>query len=221
MNGEKRLVVATGIVGLVAAIMTGTGEFLLHYDPLNRYAEGLDYLADVSAERANIGHFLGSLGAPLYLIGTLHLYWMLRSANQRWAAALAMILAYSFAIAAIWLGSRATLHSLAVSEPSTMISMMRAQYELRYETLLNFARAGVLLVSIIYAWLIVRGPSPYPRWMAIANPILLIAGCFAVWFVIPAVGKFIMPIALNVAFTIIFALSVYFASRRFGEGLDQ
>ena len=56
----------TGIIGLLAAVLVGTGEFLLHFDALDRFGEGGDYLfmQGISAQRTTLGHCLGVLGAP-------------------------------------------------------------------------------------------------------------------------------------------------------------
>ena len=65
---NKNIIMLTGLLGLLAAILTGTGEFLLHYDPLARFSEGpYDFMLAASDERQTIGHFIGVLGAPLYL----------------------------------------------------------------------------------------------------------------------------------------------------------
>ena len=74
----------TGLLGLLAAILTGTGEFLLHYDPLARFSEkSYDFMLAASDERQTIGHFIGVLGAPLYVVGCWHIYLMLKPAGQK------------------------------------------------------------------------------------------------------------------------------------------
>jgi hypothetical protein len=65
------------------------------------------------------------------------------------------------------------------------------------------------VVSIIYIWLAASGRSCYPRWMALFNPILLLLFSFAIWLISPMLGKYMMPIALNIAFFIFFSLSLY------------
>jgi hypothetical protein len=44
--------------------------------------------------------------------------------------------------------------------------------------------------------------------MALFNPILLIVASFVMFIMAPDIGKHLMPIALNVAFLIFFALSL-------------
>ena len=206
----REILILTGLIGFVGAIFVGTGEFLLHFDRQNRYIDGPQYMANISQSRANAGHFFSSLSVPLYIGGALHLFLMVQGASLLWAAVMAAVLVYTYIVAAIWIGSRATLHAI-VSGGGEAEDSMLALYEKRYESLLNVARAGVLIISVILAWLIIQGPTPYPWWMAVANPAVLIAASFAVWWAVPAVGKFLMPIALNVAFAIFYGLSTLFA----------
>ncbi|MDC0886213.1 hypothetical protein OAS19_00265 [Altererythrobacter sp.] len=206
----RETLLVTGLMGLVAAILVGAGEFLLHFDRQNRYMQGPQYMANISPARVNVGHFLSSLSVPLYIGGVLHLFLMTQGASLFWAAVMAAVLVYTYIVAAIWIGSRATLHTI-VSGGGADEAEMLVLYERRYESLLNFARIGVLVISVILAWLIIEGPTPYPWWMAVANPAVLIAASFAIWWAVPAVGKFLMPIALNVAFAIFYGLSTLFA----------
>ena len=83
-------------------------------------------------------------------------------------------------------------------------------YDLRYESLLQVTRIAVLSISVIYIWLVIKGGSAYPKWMAAANPIVLLLLSFGIYLVAPNVGKYLMPIALNVGFAIFFVLSLYF-----------
>jgi hypothetical protein len=50
--------------------------------------------------------------------------------------------------------------------------------------------------------------------MAWLNPILLIVLSFLVYALVPAIGKYLMPIALNVAFFILFSASIAIANKK-------
>ena len=202
----KAVLIATGIAGTAAAMLVGTGEFLLHYDDRNRYADGPQYMSSISRARANAGHFISALSVPFYIAGILHLFLMTMGAGLVWSALLAAILIYSFIVAAIWMGSRATLHAI-VSGRGADDDAMLALYKMRYETLINFVRIGVLLASVIFVWQICHPATPYPLWMMAANPALLILASFALWKLVPSIGKYLMPIALNVSFFILYGLS--------------
>ena len=87
-------------------------------------------------------------------------------------------------------------------------------YDLRYETLLQIIRVAVLALSVIYISLTLTGRSHYPKWMAALNPILLILVSFIVYAVTPSIGKYLMPIALNVAFFVLFVASIMIARKK-------
>ena len=70
----------TGIVGLVGAVLCGTGEFLLHFDPQARFS-GYDFMADISDARLTTGHFFAVIGVPLYFVGVWHIAEMLKPAD--------------------------------------------------------------------------------------------------------------------------------------------
>ena len=208
---EHSLIIWTGVIGLLAAITVGTGEFLLHYDPQARYGEGFDFFLGESESRATAGHFFGVLGAPLYVVGAAHIYLMLRPANNTFAAIGGLVMAYGCIVGAVWIGSRSTASMIVNMSPESVQAQQLALYKFRYETLLTIVRVAVLVLSVIFVWLTFTGRTYYPRKMAILNPIFLILVSFAIFFVAPEIGKFLMPIALNVAYFILFAVSLRIA----------
>jgi len=205
----------TGIIGLVAAILVGTGEFLLHFDSLGRFGEdgGYLFMQGISAQRTTIGHFIGVLSAPLYIIGFWHVMKMLEPANPLVSRIAFAIMSYGIIVGAVWIGSRAGISSVVNSTSMTDQMSFISLYELRYENLLQVTRLAVLFFSVIFIWLVLSGRSHYPRWMALFNPILLILASFAIWAIAPAVGVYLMPIALNVAFALLFLFSIYFSKK--------
>jgi len=204
--------VLTATVGLLAATLVGIGEYLLHYDSLARFASGgYDFMIGISHERSTLGHFFGVFGATLYPIGCYHIYQMLRPANQRWACAAFLIGSFGFMVGVVWIGSRASVSALVQLPATPEITALIELYGLRYETLLQVIRVTTLVLSVILIWLSLSGRSHYPRWMAIFNPILLIVANFILFALVPSIGKHSMPIALNVAFFIFFALSLCYS----------
>ncbi len=213
MITEKKLLIVTGLAGLLAATLVGVGEFLLHFDPLARYAGGYVFFEAVAQNRATVGHFIAVLSAPLYVVGVWHITKILSPASKTWSAVAFFVMSYGFMIGAIWIGSRASAAALVASGDMMPVTDLLGLYELRYETLLSVIRIAALVFSLIYIALIVSGRTAYPRWMAIFNPLLLILGNFLVFFLSPDVGKYLMPIALNVSFFIIFAMSLIVVSK--------
>lgn len=213
MNNNAAIV-ATGLIGLLAAALTGTGEFLLHFDDLARFGPENQFFLGISEQRTTMGHFFGVLGAPLYIVGCWHIHLMLRPANPTWSLTAFIAAAYGFVVGAVWIGSRASISALVNSPESPGLLALTGLYDLRYETLLWVTRIAVLLLSAIYIWLTLTGRSHYPKWMALLNPILLLVASFVVFVVAPDIGKYLMPIALNVAFFIFFSLSTRIALKK-------
>jgi hypothetical protein len=208
---DRHVKILTGLIGLLAATLVGAGEFMLHFDPLGRYGQGFDFLKGVTESRATAGHFLGVLGAPLYVVGAWHIYLMLRPANRFWAMLAFFVMAYGCIVGGVWIGSRATAAFLVNTIPEDALASAIGLYELRYESLLTVVRSAILVLSGIFVWLILTGRSNYPRWMAVLNPIILILASFLVFWLAPGIGKYLMPIALNVAFLILFSASTIIA----------
>ena len=215
MKLNHRQITTAGVIGLLAAILVGAGEFLLHFDALGRFADagGYEFMRGISAERTTIGHFLGAMSAPLYIIGFWHLMKMLEPANTLASRLAFVIMSYGIIVGAVWIGSRAgistVVNSTSMADPMSFISL----YELRYENLLQVTRLAVLIFSVIFVWLVSSGRSHYPRWMALFNPIFLILVSFAIWAVAPVIGVYLMPIALNVAFAVLFLFSIYYSKK--------
>ncbi len=211
---RKSVIGVTGLLGLLGAVLTGVGEFLLHFDALARFDVEYAFLVGISEQRSDVGHFVAVLGAPLYLIGCWHIRLMLKPASDRWSLVAFFVTAYGFIVGLVWIGSRASISALVNMPPEMDLAYLTGLYDFRYETLLQVIRIAVLILSIIFVALVVRGRSHYPRWMAWLNPILLIVASFVVYALAPAFGKYLMPIALNVAFFILFAASITIANKK-------
>jgi len=209
-NQYRLYLVITGYLGLLAAILVGVGEFLLHFDPLARFSESdYSFMLASSDARQTLGHFFGVFSAPLYVIGCWHIYLMLKPANQKLAFLAFILGAYGFMIGADWISSRASIGALIhLQQEGVAIEPLIQLYQHRYESLLTVIRITTLSLSIIFIGLCLTGRSHYQKWHALFNPILLLIASFIVFLVSPNIGKYMMPIALNIAFAIFFFLSV-------------
>lgn len=211
---NKSTIILTGLIGLAGAILTGIGEFVLHFDTLARYDANNSFFLGISDSRTNLGHFIAVLGAPLYFLGCWHIRLMLQPASDRLSMLAYLIGLYSFALGLVWIGSRASLSALLNFQGTIDLDSLLGLYDLRYESLITIVRIAMLLLSAIYIGLVLTGKSHYPKWMAILNPILLIAVSFIVYVITPSLGKYLLPIALNVGFAIFFAASIVVAKKQ-------
>ena len=207
----------TCIIALTATVLTGSGEFLLHYDSLARYGANnpYEFFSDIPVNRLSTGHFLAVAGIPFYFIGSWHIYLMLKPSNEKISFLTFLISSFGFIYGAIWMGSRAFIAVVVQSLPGASLPealQITDFYAAHYESLLQVIRVTTLVLSILIVWLTLKGKTRFPRWMAAVAPIFGILACFLVFLFLPSLGKYIMPIALNVAFLIFFSCSFIFGN---------
>ena len=206
----------TGLLGLLGAILCGTGEFLLHFDEcrLGLGETGFDFMINTSEARLNAGHFFAVFGVPLYFVGVWHIAEMIKPAGQKMSKALFLIGAFGFLYGAMWMSSRSSIGSLVHHADLIKDTNLVELYNLRCESLLNIIRITTLVISIIYIKQVLTGLTRYPKWMAATSPIVLLVMNFVVLVIAPEVGRYVAPIALNVGFTLFFLLSLTFGDTR-------
>ncbi len=219
-----RAVVWAGIIGALGALLAGLGECALHYSPEGyAHSETYPFFVHVAPWRLRVGHFLSIFAVPLYFAGYFHLYQRLRPAPT-WARRAILILGlYAFALGDAWLGSRVYLAQLAQAralaeqagniEGVKLLAPLLQQASYYNENILIGVRLGVLGISLLYVALVLRGQTSYPRWMALCNPILLVAFAFVLYLLLPSLGGVLMPVAMNFAHLIFFGASTWLTLR--------
>jgi hypothetical protein len=123
----------------------------------------------------------------------------------------------------VWIGSRVYPAILVQAREAAtndaardQIAILLSRASFYNETTLIGLRIGVLALSGIFVWLVMSGRTSYPRWFAALNPILLVLGCFLIYFLLPSIGGYLMPIAMNVAHFILFSVSTWLYTRDTG-----
>ena len=204
----------TGWLGLLGAVLCGTGEFLLHFDEcrLGLGKTGFDFMINTSEARLNAGHFFAVFGVPLYFVGVWHIAEMIKPAGQMMSKVLFLIGSFGFLYGAMWMSSRSSIGSLVHHADLIKDTNLIELYNLRCESLLNIIRVTTLVISIIYIKQVLTGLTRYPKWMAATSPIVLLVMNFIVLLVAPEVGRYVAPIALNVGFSLFFLLSLTFGN---------
>lgn len=200
-------------LGLLACIVVGIGEYLLHFLPGGPEGE-ISMLEDVPLERASIGHFLVVFGAPLYIAG----YFGLRKLFEPTSLVLSRFLliggVLSFTIGGVWVSSRYfAAEVLQRSAGTADFEFYLQSYEDHYQILVWALRFLIAYVSVCYIWLIMINKQGLPKWLAIFNPIFILIVVFSTLFWIKPLGVHIAPIAMNVTHFIFFGAIMYFANR--------
>ncbi|NQU64459.1 MAG: hypothetical protein HQ517_09285 [SAR324 cluster bacterium] len=134
---------------------------------------------------------------------------MLKPANQKLAFFAFLIGAYGFMIGADWISSRASIGAIVhLQATGEQVQPLVELYQLRYETLLTVIRTTTFVLSGIIVYLVLTGKTYYHKSMAFFNPVVLLLLNFVVYILVPQIGKYMMPIALNIGFGIFFMLSI-------------
>lgn len=171
-------------------------------------------MKDISDSRLTLGHFFAMAGLPFYFFGLWYVYLQLRSGSQKLAFAAFIIASVGFLMGGVWMGSRAMIGSIVHHPELVKNTNLVELYQLRCESLLQVIRITTLIFSIIYIYLVIKGNTSYKRWMAWINPILLLIANFILYAILPDIGKYTMPIALNVAFFLFFGISISFGIKK-------
>lgn len=208
-------VLVAGLLGILASVLVGAAEFSLHFtSSLDYGGPEYEFFLGTSSARLTFGHFLAIFSGPLYFVGYWHLFQRLKPAPEKLRLLLMCLGIYSFAVGTVWIGSRVypailiQAREAAVNEEARQqIAELLERASFYNETILIGLRIGVLSLSAIFVWLIATGKSCYPRWFAALNPIVLVLASFLVYFLVPSIGGYLMPIAMNVAHFILFSVS--------------
>lgn len=194
------------LIGLLASVIVGIGEYMLHYLPTGPGGE-ISMLQDVPLGRASKGHFLVVFGAPLYFAGYYGLKNIFKPTSPLLARLLFVAGVLSFAVGGVWVSSRyfaAEVLQRSVGTPDHAFYLQ--SYEDHYQVLVWALRILVASVSVIYVLIILKNKQGFPKWLAIFNPIILLIIVISslVWF--KALGNHMAPIAMNVTHFIFFGL---------------
>ncbi|WP_343329437.1 DUF6796 family protein [Polaribacter staleyi] len=202
-----------GYLGFLASIIVGLGEYLLHYSTnILENANEYEFFKFVSLDNLTTGHFLAVIGLPFYFAGYVHIYRMLKYGNDTLAKAVLALGFIAFAVGGVWIGSRASIgnivHLKDTMTPATYQNLLE-HYTNHMEILVQALRVVIASLSIVFATAILKGGTYYKKWMAFFNPITILILLVIIGKLIPALGKHMLPILMNVTHFILFGISLY------------
>ena len=143
-------------------------------------------------------------------MGYWHLAFNIDRSNG-WAGRVFFCLgAYGFVIGAAWISQRVflalTAHNIASGQN---LQTLQDAFATHNEPLINVLRIAMLILSILWVFQILKNRSHYPKWMAFFSPLALLVLMVLLYVFIPFIGQYLLPIAMNAAHFIIFALSLW------------
>lgn len=189
--------------------MVGIGEFLLHYNTAGYKEAHYAFFVSISNWRLITGHFITVLFVPFYIAGYWHIYGALKKGSNKLAVTVLILGVFAFIIGGMWISSRGMLGFMAKSYAAGDTSLaLLDKYQMLMETLVQLLRVIVLAISIVFVIAILKGNTLYPKWMAWFNPVLILAIVFLLFFLIPSIGNFLAPTAMNVSHVVVFSASL-------------
>ena len=197
------------IIGLLASVIVGIGEFLLQFTPEGPDGE-ITMLLQAPLERASKGHFLAVYGAPFYFAGYYGLMRFFKKSNQTLATTLFILGVLSFAYGTVYVTSRyfgAEVLQRSLNTPD--YDFYYASYEKHYQSTVWALRALIASVSVVYAILVAKNNFGMPKWLAILNPIVILGIILSTIFWIKPIGVYIAPIAMNATHFIFFSIILF------------
>ena len=194
------------IIGILASIFVGIGEFLLHFLPEGPTGE-ISMLYDVPIERASKGHFFAVYAAPFYFAGYYGLMRFFKNSNQFLATLLFILGVLSFAYGSVYVSSRYfAAEVLQRSMDTPDFEFYLASYEKHYQSTVWALRILILSVSIVYGILVAKNNFGMPKWLAVFNPIVLLILIISSIAWAKPIGVYIAPIAMNATHFIFFGI---------------
>ena len=212
---EKNSLVITGIAGLLGALGVGIGEWLMQFTQAGKIDETTyNYFLDVKVANLSFGHFLCVLTGPLYFLGYVHLGRAIDRSKGWLGKIMTGLGIYAFGVGIAWIGGRVylglTRKAVEVGDASPELFKALTDHN---EPFIGVLRFAILLISVLWVYGILKGRSYYPKWMALLSPILILVSIFILYAVLPSVGKYILPAAMNVTHLIVFGVSTFYCSR--------
>lgn len=196
-------------IGILASILVGIGEYLLHFSPDGPAGE-VSMLENVPLERAAMGHFFSVFSTPLYFAGYFGLRNFFQKSNKTLANALLVLGILAFSIGGVWISSRYMgAVVLQTSAGSSDYAFYLQTYEAHYQILVWALRIIIALLSIVYVLLILKNTQGVAKWLAIFNPVFILILVISSLFWLPPLGVHIAPIAMNVTHFIFFGLLLW------------
>ena len=232
MQTERKLLVLTGLGGLVGALAYATGDVLMHglsadlgdFPAVAAYADMIDDMVPMLA-LSETRLFAGSLSvlylAPLYLAGVWHVYLALRPAGRRTALPPFLLLFWLYTMSPLVHGMFYGLGEslFALNEVVVEAQPRIAELYRRQTVALIVVYAPVLLAALVgWGWVsvaIARGRTLYPRWMAVLNPIAFLFLFLYLGSSIPgSLGLGVRAASTNLGGVIFFSVSTWILWKR-------
>ncbi len=222
---KSKFVLIISLLGISSVLITIISDFILIGKPNSAYdflLLGTESMWNISAVRITVGAFVGVAVLPFQLLGLIPVYYAFKPAGKVLpviaviANAHTLLMGVAFHISYAFIGSGWTLYH---KPDATLITEeLVIQYDLYWMILAVIMSVELLLGSVIYTIVILKGKSLFPKWMAIFSPMAVMIITVPLIFLIPyPVGGYIAPASLNVSTMVFFVLILVVGYKKMKE----
>jgi len=212
-------VLAVGFVGLIGVLFTIVSDFILLGRPSSSYEFfklGTESMANIAEWRITVGTMVGVIALPFQTLGILPVYYGLKPSGRvlplifAITNAHALLMGVAFHMSYAYIGS-AWKHYYDDKITFDMVDRFDGYWKILFLIML----IEILFCSILYAVILMKGKTLFPKWMAILNPLFAAILVFLFLFVLPApIGGVIAPAVLNISTMVFVGLSMAFIFKR-------
>lgn len=212
-RGYLRRLRAAGIVGIITAAVMIAADVLLLYSPEGGYEVNLyAALADVPLPRMVLGHYLGVLAMPFYLIAMWHVYEGLKPGGAWVTVPVIGLSVYSLMMASLYHGSIGLPTAIyqqaagASGETETALLALADTADVFYGPFGNIVYGTMFLGSAWMMVAILTGHTAYPRWFAFMNPLIVEMPIMGLYFTARnPITSLLFPPGASISFLLMYA----------------
>jgi hypothetical protein len=217
-NTQKtaKFVLIMGLIGIIGVLLTIISDFILIGRPSSSNAFfklGTESMADLSQWRITVGAFLGIIVIPIQIVGLTTIYYGLKSAGKIKAIIIVLTTAHTLMMAVAFHTSYAFIASgwnlyYELGTRDLIAEKMINRFGYYWKIIIIIMSVELILSSAYFVFLILRGNTLYPKWMALFSPLCVLVYMYPVVLIAPKpIGGFIAPAFLNLATLVFFILS--------------
>lgn len=169
----KKQIITTGTIGILGAILMYVGDMLLYYtnEPIANFEdEILPIMSKVSFTRLTLGGLLGPLCASMYLVGYYQIFLAIKPNHKKMAMIVFALLGVAIFFGGTFHAHFASMGFASHFNHSAILDEIQAYAITTYFVMLLLNLIGFVLL----AYLILFKKTPYPKWIVLCTPLVLI-----------------------------------------------
>lgn len=183
---------------IIASVLASIADIMILYSPNGGY-HLMDYLylRDVPYQRLLIGHYLGLVTIPMYLLG---LWWVakaMKPAGEQIPMRVFSFLSFLLIWGVLYHGLVAMIWMLVDSQenPQAIIDKGRVFFEPVSTVIIVL----VIIACSVFSYWVLKGKSLFPRWIIWCTPAFSFILFILLYIFIPIIGNYLIVSGFNLS----------------------